>query len=98
MEGLLNAAVLCLQSVNNLMTAFAKLDVPLPPALLLQLHDCVLQRSATATSQVGTTIYERTQNLTHGYACLHACAHRLPDYAVADCTFRIECFCYPVRG
>ena len=72
MEGLLNPALLCSQSVNNLMTAFAKLDVPLPPALLLQLHDCVLQRSATATSQVGN------HPSGGGGTCVHVPAYAHP--------------------
>lgn len=51
--GLLIPLLISLQSINNLMTAFAKLDVALPVGLLHKLHDCMLQRSATASAQVG---------------------------------------------
>lgn len=46
-----------LQSINNFMTAFAKLDVQLPGGLLHKLHDCMLERSATASAQVGPPLW-----------------------------------------
>lgn len=44
------------QNINNLMTAFAKLDVQLPGGLLSKLHDCALERSSTASAQARTPL------------------------------------------